>query len=326
MPKDRWISDLVGTKKTGFRVNRSHLDASGLTAARTHTLPDASGTFLLGTTPYTFHGVPGVELVRPTTPTATVGTVSIAPKHGAIVPIYNPTSGLMEYRLLTQKDWTVSGRTAGAVHDVYAIAASASGVEIAIGPAWTNATTRSLALAEVYGYAVNGASFTDLRTSGTIAQYAGLHVGTVRFSSATATKFTLDEAYLWSRYHQRPWAMKKTDTTTHTVQNTGGRTWNSGTATRIGWVLGEAQDMELNIRVHFGLNSGANPFFYVAADGALADADQFLNATTLGGYSMSTVQGRQCDIGHRYADVWEAEYNNVAATGYSAVTQCVLML
>ena len=43
----RLLSDLAGTLRTAFRVGRSALDASGLTAARTHALPNKSGTIAL---------------------------------------------------------------------------------------------------------------------------------------------------------------------------------------------------------------------------------------------------------------------------------------
>ena len=43
----RLLSDLAGTLRTAFRVGRSALDASGLSAARTHALPNKSGTIAL---------------------------------------------------------------------------------------------------------------------------------------------------------------------------------------------------------------------------------------------------------------------------------------
>lgn len=41
------LIDWLGTTATSWRIGRAILDASGLTAARTHTLPDASGTLAL---------------------------------------------------------------------------------------------------------------------------------------------------------------------------------------------------------------------------------------------------------------------------------------
>jgi hypothetical protein len=40
----RWIADLVGTKKTTFNIGRAAVAAAGLSAARTFTLPDSTGT------------------------------------------------------------------------------------------------------------------------------------------------------------------------------------------------------------------------------------------------------------------------------------------
>jgi hypothetical protein len=43
----RFLADLAGTLLSAFKIGRSTLDASGLSAARTHTLPDESGTIAL---------------------------------------------------------------------------------------------------------------------------------------------------------------------------------------------------------------------------------------------------------------------------------------
>lgn len=41
------VSDLIGTVRNTFRIKRATFDASGLTAARTFTLPDTAGTLAL---------------------------------------------------------------------------------------------------------------------------------------------------------------------------------------------------------------------------------------------------------------------------------------
>jgi hypothetical protein len=41
---NRLISDLIGTVKSTFRINRATIDANALTTARTLTVPDKSGT------------------------------------------------------------------------------------------------------------------------------------------------------------------------------------------------------------------------------------------------------------------------------------------
>ncbi len=42
-----FLSDLLGTMAQTFRVGRATLDASGVASARTHALPDKSGTVAL---------------------------------------------------------------------------------------------------------------------------------------------------------------------------------------------------------------------------------------------------------------------------------------
>ncbi|GEM_PF-3091705 len=46
-----WLPDILGTLATMFRVGRATLDSSSLTANRTLSLPDASGTLLLSSSP-----------------------------------------------------------------------------------------------------------------------------------------------------------------------------------------------------------------------------------------------------------------------------------
>lgn len=42
----KWLSNLIGTKLTSFWVGRALINSSGLSADRTYTLPDASGTLV----------------------------------------------------------------------------------------------------------------------------------------------------------------------------------------------------------------------------------------------------------------------------------------
>lgn len=251
---DKWTNH-TGTRSTQFKIRRATVSASGLTADRTQSLPDLAGTVIVTSDPhatgYVFQGIPGVELYRPTSPNSTLTAVQILPKHGGIVPIYN-SGGFMEFRHINQnKDYTIGGRTAGQIHDVFAVAAGTNGVNIAIGPAWTNNTTRSVALADKYGYAVNNASFTDIVNGGTIAQWAGLHVGTVRFTAATTTAHDATRAFLWSRYHQRPWNMLDYDGTSHSQSGAAmgtPRPWNNATGTiRLEIVSGETFDVPVRL-------------------------------------------------------------------------------
>jgi len=43
----QWLSNLVGTLKSSFNVGKAKIDASGVTAARTQSLPDKAGTFAM---------------------------------------------------------------------------------------------------------------------------------------------------------------------------------------------------------------------------------------------------------------------------------------
>lgn len=44
---NNWKSDLVGTKKTEFSINKAKLESSGLSANRVHSLPDKNGTLAM---------------------------------------------------------------------------------------------------------------------------------------------------------------------------------------------------------------------------------------------------------------------------------------
>jgi hypothetical protein len=67
MAVEDWKPDIYGTIRDAFRINRANLDASGLTAARTLTLPDFAGT--VGT-------LAGTETLSNKRITPRVGTVA----------------------------------------------------------------------------------------------------------------------------------------------------------------------------------------------------------------------------------------------------------
>jgi hypothetical protein len=56
-----FLSDLVGTLRSAFKINRANIDASGLTAARSFALPDQGGTLAL--TSQLSGGLGGVAII-----------------------------------------------------------------------------------------------------------------------------------------------------------------------------------------------------------------------------------------------------------------------
>lgn len=257
-------------------LGRATIDATNVSSLRTYLLPNFAGTFVVNGNGREWLGVPGVRLQRPATSTATVNSVVIEPVHGGTVPIWDSTYGGFTPRTISQaKDWTISGRTATAIHDVFAVAAGGTGIDIAIGPAWTSDTARSSALTFQNGqYWVNNASFTDLRTSGTIAAADGLYVGTVRFTGATASTFTAEKAFLYSYYHPERWALQKADGTAHNYNVNTSREWNGVTNTHCVEWLDASPDRQRAVACDLTGHYGA------AADGNVAYMGIGLNNAT----------------------------------------------
>jgi len=75
----RWISDLIGTLRTTLSIKRATLDASGLSADRSYTLPNVSGVFVLDTATQTLEN-------------KTLITPEISQING-LISVYGPATG-----------------------------------------------------------------------------------------------------------------------------------------------------------------------------------------------------------------------------------------
>lgn len=84
--------DLLGTLRTAFRVGKSSLDAGALTALRTHTLPDLSGTLAL-TSQLGGGGAPAgnTKEVQYNNAGAFAGATNVGIDNGDLTFVYNAT-------------------------------------------------------------------------------------------------------------------------------------------------------------------------------------------------------------------------------------------
>ena len=95
----RWLSDLVGTKKDSFKIKLATLNASGLSAARTHTLPNASGTLALDQAFVSLGDVSGTTNID-----LSLGSVFTARMTGATTFTYSNGPGAA--KLVLAQDYT----------------------------------------------------------------------------------------------------------------------------------------------------------------------------------------------------------------------------
>lgn len=102
----RLLSDLAGTLRTAFRVGRSALDASGLSAARTHALPNKSGTIALLDDLDDLEGQIGGKMTNPMT---TAGDMIRGGTSGAPERVAAGTNGHVMTMVAGVPGWALPG-------------------------------------------------------------------------------------------------------------------------------------------------------------------------------------------------------------------------
>lgn len=196
------------------------------------------------------------------TPNSVTGASNLylTPYNGDIISIYNATH-IERHRRDSQLNITLSGLTSGKLYDVFAYVNSGI-FQFDLGTAWTNNTTRALALTDKQGrLKVNNASFTTLINGHSVGQYAGTYLGTIRASGTTTTEDEPTKRFVWNRYNKVPRQLKKTDTTASWNYTTA--TWrevNGTPGNKLEYIVGLSDDSQIDI-THHGLaisSSGAS--------------------------------------------------------------------
>lgn len=116
---------------------------------------------------------------------------------------------------------------------------------LALGTAWTNDTTRANALVRQNGVWVNNVA------EGSMAQYRGRYVGTIRASGSNTTEDSglyrgsqiEGKRYVWNMYNRVKRAFRIVDTTNSWTYNSlTVRPWNNNTGNRCSFVIGLGED------------------------------------------------------------------------------------
>ena len=193
----------------------------------------------------------------PVLSSAVIGAIGIiyTPYNGATVPqwngsVWSSTTFAEIVQALSDTTNSPAAAVAGSVYDLF-VWFKAGAATLSRGPAWTNSTTRSLALSRVGGFLVNSL----LITNGPQAGY-GLYVGTIATDAGGAT-VTFNPAPaaasggptngawvgLWNEFWRRPVISTIQDSKASWSYNSS--TWRSAdnsTNNRITFVAGQAED------------------------------------------------------------------------------------
>ena len=107
-----WFSDLLGTTRNAFKIGKSSLNASSLTASRTVTIPDKSGTVAMLS-----------DIVNVAILPSFVGTVTVVATTTLQAAIPSPAQGSYSFVIATSLYyqylsgvWTASNDPGGAMY------------------------------------------------------------------------------------------------------------------------------------------------------------------------------------------------------------------
>jgi len=120
---------------------------------------------------------------------------------------------------------------ASKIYDIYCYETAALAPKLEFGPAWTNDTTRSTALAQQDGVYIKSGDPTRR------------WVGTIR-TTATAGQVedSVTKRYVWNYYNQLDREMYKENLTGHSYTTGAARYWNNDAANKIEFVIGVADE------------------------------------------------------------------------------------
>lgn len=153
-------------------------------------------------------------------------TLYWTPIDGGLITLYDGTRWLAY--LQAELSLALSGLTADKPYDVF-LDYNAGTPALALGTAWTNATTRAVGLTTQNGISV--------LTGSTTKRY----VGTIYTTATTTTEDSALKRYVWNKYNPADRALVSGEVTDSHSYTTGTwREWNNGSnSTRLQFVCGE---------------------------------------------------------------------------------------
>lgn len=168
----------------------------------------------------------------PSSDTTTVSTLYLIRRKGNHIGIYNGSIWVVRTFATGHADLALTGLTSGKLYDVFAYW-SGTTVEIELGPAWTNDSTRATDLAAQDGIFCKSGDLTRR------------WVGTIRTTGTTSTTDVAGKRFIWNLYNQEPQQLKYAATGAHSY-NGGYREWG-GATNRAEFIVGYTQGMSASI-------------------------------------------------------------------------------
>lgn len=233
-----------------------------------------------------------------TTDQASKATIYWTPyKHGQCA-LYNTTSGVWEMHTSAEISLALGTITSGKNYDVFASITSDGGsVELSMGAAWTDDTTRSTALVRKDGVLVKSAAAPGHR-----------FLGTFRTTSTTVTQDKLLQRYLWNYFNQVPKQMVVNEPTNSWTYNSATfRQANAATGNKVEFVCGDTAFVRATARTIAGGDSAAD---YIQA-GIGIDSTSTNSAQLGGSFTSTAAVGSSEDVAH-YIGHQAAGYHYVA--------------
>jgi len=161
------------------------------------------------------------------------GTVYFTPFRGYQIGLYTPGGGWFVYQF-TEVSISLSGKTAGTVHDIFIYDAGGSALTLELVQ-WSSATTRATALVTQDGVLVKSGSVNKR------------YLGTVYIIATGVTEDSVLNRCVWNYYNRLPRHIYDHDATANWTGPGSWRYWNNSSAHCFKTVIGVQEDvMQLN--------------------------------------------------------------------------------
>ncbi len=255
----------------------------------------------------------------------TIGTLYLWPYGGNQATVPYPTSGVLV--VLTSGVINISLASASlstnAQYDVVLYTLNGTTLKFDLLPAWTNTTTRSVAVApsSTFGFDVNTSSATGIVTGDTIGASMGRVIATVRASGSATVTDSDTQRYIINNDNQIPRTFYLLNTTSHTYATNAVQGWGSGgggTVPKVEWIaprIGRQVNVNCGARVvGSGSTNRAQVGFGYDSSSAILIRSQIIHGGPIqhhGGFGFATPSAA---VGYHYLGVLQCSFDSVAVT------------
>lgn len=244
--------------------------------------------------------VPGLRLSLDSSKAVTTTDVSAAstlyyvPQNSGRVGLYYG-GAWNQFVVSTFVSLALSGMVAGTNYDVFAYYDGVT-VQLELGPPWTDATTRSEALARQDGVLVRGTDPTRR------------YIGTIRATGATTTEDSASKRFVWNQYNRAPRTLVVQETSISWTYGTGAWRQARGSSTnKVEYVTGDDATL---------LDAEVQAFAQSSAAGGAMSVGIGIDATTANSAQVFGVTSQTAGVGSQHT---RAAYRGYPGAGYHAI-------